>query len=99
MYHESMDAWTVARHADVVELMRGAKTFSSELGMGELMSGRLIPGKEAYSDTIDLGDSLRFVIASDPPDHTKLRRLVSAPFGVREVAPMEERLRALCEQL
>jgi cytochrome P450 len=99
MYHESMDAWTIARHADVVELMRGAKTFSSELGMGELMSGRLSPGKEAYSDTIDLGDSLRFVIASDPPDHTKLRRLVSAPFGVREVAPMEGPLRELCERL
>ncbi len=100
MYHESMDAWTVARHADVVELMRGAKTFSSELGMGELMSGRLVPGKDpSYSDAIDLGDSLRFVIASDPPDHTKLRRLVSAPFGVREVAPMEGPLRELCERL
>ena len=100
MYHESMDAWTVARHADVLELMRAAKTFSSELGMGELMSGRLVPGKEpSYSEAIDLGDSLRFVIASDPPDHTKLRRLVSAPFGVREVAPMEPRLRELCERL
>jgi cytochrome P450 len=97
MYHESMDAWTVARHADVVALMREAKTFSSELGMNELVSGRLMPGREAI--TMDLGDSLRFVIASDPPDHTKLRRLVSAPFGVREVAPMEPWLRELCERL
>jgi cytochrome P450 len=98
MYHESMDAWTIARHADVQALMRDAKTFSSELGMGELMSGRLLPGKEpAYE--MDLGDSLRFVIAADPPDHTKLRRLVSAPFGIREVAPMEPALRALCEEL
>jgi cytochrome P450 len=98
MYHESMDAWTVARHADVVALMREARTFSSELGMGELMSGRLIPGQEPPYQ-VDLGESLRFVIAADPPDHTKLRRLVSAPFGGREVAPMEERLRALCERL
>jgi cytochrome P450 len=98
MYHESMDAWTIARHADVQTLMREAKTFSSELGMGELLSGRLLPGKEpAYQ--VDLGDSLRFVIAADPPDHTKLRRLVSAPFGIREVAPMEASLRELCEKL
>ena len=98
-YHESMDAWTIARHADVVELMRGTRTFSSALGMGELMSGRLVPGREPAYQQVDLGDSMRFVIASDPPDHTKLRRLVSAPFGVREVAPMEPQLRVLCERL
>jgi cytochrome P450 len=98
-YHESMDAWTIARHADVLALMREAKTFSSELGMNELVSGRLMPGRRDDAFPIALDDSLRFVIASDPPDHTKLRRLVSAPFGVREVAPMEARLRDLCEQL
>jgi cytochrome P450 len=98
-YQPSMDAWTVARHADVVALMREAKTFSSELGMNELVSGRLLPGRKEAEFPIDFGDSMRFVIAADPPDHTKLRRLVSAPFGVREVAPMEAWLRELCERL
>lgn len=97
-YHPSMDAWTVARHADVVEVMRDAKTFSSELGMGELLSGRLIPGQEPFPMTEAMGP-MRLVIAADPPDHTKLRRLVSAPFGPREVGPLEPRVRSLCETL
>lgn len=98
-YHPSMDAWTVARHADVVAVMRDARTFSSELGMGELMSGRIRPGDPERPRMDDMAGPMRMVISSDPPDHTKLRRLVSAPFGPREVAPMEPRIRALCEQL
>lgn len=47
----------------------------------------------------DALQSMRFVIAADPPDHTKLRRLVSAPFGPREIGPLEPRVRSLCESL
>jgi cytochrome P450 len=98
-YQPAMDAWTVARHADVVEVLRDARTFSSELGMGELISGRLVPGQESQ---ISFGEALgpmRLVIAADPPDHTKLRRLVSAPFAAREMAALEPRIRALCAEL
>jgi cytochrome P450 len=98
-FHESMDAWTVARHRDVVEVMRDARTFSSELGMGELMSGRVRPEDPVRPGMGDMAGPLRMVIAADPPDHTKLRRLVSAPFGPREVAPLEPRIRDLCERL
>ena len=97
-HHESMNAWTVALHADVMALMRDAKTFSSELGMGELISGRLYPDREEFSFELS-SDPIRMVITADPPDHTKLRRLTSAPFGPREVAPLEPRLRALSESL
>ena len=97
-YHASMDAWTVARHSDVVEVMRDARTFSSELGMGELMSGRVRPGDPDRMSIDNIGPT-RMVISADPPDHTKLRRMVSAPFGPREVAPLEARIRDLCEQL
>ena len=98
-YHESMEAWTVACHRDVVDVMRDARTFSSELGMGELMSGRVRPGDPVRPDMTEMAGPMRMVIAADPPDHTKLRRLVSAPFGPREVAPLEARIRDLCEQL
>lgn len=100
-YVPSLDVWTVARHVDVVEVLRDAKTFSSQLGVGELMSGRLVPGQApmpSMSNTETL-DSLRLVIAADPPDHTRLRRLVSMPFSAREIAPLESRLRALAEGL
>jgi cytochrome P450 len=98
-YVPSMDVWTVARHADVVEVLRDARTFSSELGMGELMSGRLVPGQSSLPEMPGAMESMRLVIAADPPDHTKLRRLVSAPFAGREMAALEPRVRALTESL
>ncbi len=98
-HHESLDVWTVARHADVTEVLRGAKTFSSALGMGELMAGRLDPRQPELPRMTEMMGPLRIVIAADPPDHTKLRRLISAPFGAREVVYLEPRIRMLCEEL
>ena len=97
-HHPSMDAWTIARHRDVVEVMRDARRFSSALGMGELMAGRIRPD-DPVRPTADFAGAVRMVIAADPPDHTTLRRLVSAPFGPREVAKLEPRIRSLCESL
>ena len=99
MHHESLDVWTVARHEDVQAVLRAAKTFSSALGMGELMAGRLDPRQPELPRMTEMMGPLRIVIATDPPDHTKLRRLSSAPFGAREVVYLEPRIQHLCDQL
>jgi len=98
-YVESFDVWTVARHPDVVAVLRDAKTFSSALGMGELMAGRLDPRQPDLQRPAEMMGQLRIVIALDPPDHTKLRRLVSGPFAAREMAHLEPRIRGLCDEL
>ena len=41
----------------------------------------------------------RFLIGSDPPDHTTLRRLVNRPFHPNAIAAMEPRIRAICNEL
>src|SRR5207249_7076798 len=41
----------------------------------------------------------RFLIGSDPPDHTALRRLVNRPFHPRAIAAMEPRIREICTGL
>jgi cytochrome P450 len=96
-FHESLDMWTIARHADVLSVLRDARMFSSELGIGELMEGRLVPGQAPTERMPNYEGPMRLVIAADPPDHTRLRRLVSAPFGPREMAPLEGRLQELCD--
>jgi cytochrome P450 len=98
-HHPSLDVWTVARHADVVAVLRDARTFSSELGIGEMMAGRLVPGQAPTPHLGEYQGPMRLVIAADPPDHTRLRRLVSAPFGSREMAPREGAVQALCDEL
>ena len=42
---------------------------------------------------------VRFLLNSDPPDHTKLRRLVTKPFTPSGIASLEPRLRAICDEL
>ena len=41
----------------------------------------------------------RFLIGSDPPDHTRLRRLVNRPFHPAAIAELEPRIRAICTEL
>jgi cytochrome P450 len=45
------------------------------------------------------GDTTRSLISTDPPDHTKLRRLVSKPFQPSAIAAMEPRIRDITNQL
>jgi cytochrome P450 len=41
----------------------------------------------------------KFLIGSDPPDHTRLRRLVNKPFHPAAIAQLEPRIREISEQL
>jgi cytochrome P450 len=41
----------------------------------------------------------KFLIGSDPPDHTRLRRLVNRPFHPAAIAGLEPRIRAICDDL
>lgn len=102
-YLEDHDVWLVSRYDDVVRVLRDPETFSSREGMGGLlMTGRgrgpLARRGAAAPDLSGLIGS-RVLIASDPPDHTRLRRLVGRPFTPRAIAQWEPRVRTLCESL
>ena len=111
--HEIADGlWLVSSYNDVVTVLRGWDRFSSELGYGftrgEERSGRgmammsAMGAGNAMSDVGQVAQSfagLRILIASDPPDHTTLRRLLSKPFAPRAIAALEPRIRELCAGL
>ena len=67
-YVESLDCWAVSRYADVNHVLRTPKLFSSEILITTLL-GEMNPVPEALS-----------LISSDPPDHTRLRKLVNKAF-------------------
>ncbi|GAA2017875.1 cytochrome P450 [Catenulispora yoronensis] len=73
--------WGVFAHADVKRVLRDSDTFSSHLG------GTQIRDPETPED-------LRFVRAmmlnQDPPDQSRLRRVVAAAFTPRAVRQLEE---------
>lgn len=73
--------WGVFAHADVKRVLRDPQTFSSHLG------GTQIRDPET-------GEDLRFVRAmmlnQDPPEQSRLRRIVAAAFTPRAIRALEE---------
>ncbi len=85
-YNETLDFYALSRFADVDAAHRDPQTFSSAHGtVLEIM------GPEVQQ--------LEIMIFMDPPDHTRLRRLVSKAFTPRRIAVLEEDVRALCAEL
>jgi len=82
-YNESLDFYALSRFVDTDAAHRDAKTFSSAHGtLLELMA----------PDVVDAG----LMIFMDPPDHTRMRRLVSKAFTPRRMAMLEDEIRTLC---
>ncbi|TYK43860.1 cytochrome P450 [Actinomadura decatromicini] len=73
--------WAVFRHADVKHVLRSPDLFSSNLGATQIRDP-------------DTPEDLAFVRAmmlnQDPPDHSRLRRIVAAAFTPRAVRALEE---------
>jgi cytochrome P450 len=83
-YNEKLDFWALSRYADIDAAHRDPKTYSSAHStVLEYMS----------EEPLDSGGMMIF---TDPPEHTRLRRLVSRAFTPRRVAELEDGIRALC---
>ena len=102
VYDERHDLWLLTRHADVIHALHAPQVFSSAGGYGEFMSGRAGPGDasgRARALRFDDVMGSRVMIASDPPEHTLLRRVVSRPFTKRRIAEWERMARELAARL
>lgn len=71
--------WVLSRHAEVQAVSRDAGTFSSLDGPGLLGTSTESQG--------------RMLVTMDPPDHVRMRRLISAGFTPRMTARLEEQAR------
>lgn len=108
-YVEDLDFYVVTRYDDVHAVLKNPAVFSSHAGMGLLM-GSGAPGKlrdfmraRNPSGFGALGyealSAMRTLISSDPPDHTRLRRLVNKPFTPKAITSLAPRIRQICEEL
>ncbi len=93
------DLWVVPRFEDVWHIVRDPESYSSK-ALQALAVGAVSARTGARPDIRELDakmpDSL---IASDPPDHTRLRRLVSRPFTPRAINILAEEVRTICEDV
>ena len=83
--HEVGDGefWVLSRFDDVFAAARDTATYSSANGL-----------TTAPDDMASFGDEARPIVMMDPPEHTAMRRLVSRPMTPRQVAPVEDQVRA-----
>jgi cytochrome P450 len=86
--------WLVLRHADVESVLARPQLFSSALGATQIRD----PATPQALDYVR-----QMMLNMDPPDHSRLRRLLTRSFTRRSVALLEERIRghaqAICDQV
>lgn len=82
--------WAVFRHADVKHVLRTPEDFSSHLGATQIRD----PETPA-----DLAFVQAMMLNTDPPDHSRLRRIVAAAFTPRAVRALEETVEARAGEL
>jgi cytochrome P450 len=85
--NEGSGFWSVHRYGDIVAASRDAATFSS---------GRGVSFEEPTDEDMA---ARRTIIDTDPPEHTKLRKIVSGAFSQRAVAVYGHFITGLTEQV
>jgi cytochrome P450 len=84
---EGSGFWSVHRYADIVTASRDVATFSSDRGV-------------SFEEPTDEDMAARrTIIDTDPPEHTKLRKIVSGAFSQRAVTVYEHFITELTEQV
>ena len=94
-------AWLVTRYDDVLFVLKEGP-FSNDILGHKMQSGRLkLLGRFTYGDLFPrrfqaLG---RHILFTDPPDHMRLRALVSKAFTPRAVERLRDRIQGVCDEL
>ncbi|MGW4687056.1 cytochrome P450 family protein [Streptomyces sp. NPDC004244] len=87
-----LEAWLVTRYEDGLAALSDSRLSSDVRDAADQRLLQQLPETERDS-------MLSNMLRSDPPDHTRLRRLVSKAFTARRVAAMEPRIQALTDRL
>jgi len=81
--------WALLKHADVVDVSRRPELFSAE-------SGGVVLEDQAPEQ---LEQTKNMLLMMDPPRHTELRKRVYPHFRPRQIALIEDRVRAICLEI
>lgn len=76
--------WAVTRHDDIVKINRDAATFSSWRGTALLME---------FEDPQQIEEQRMMMLNLDPPEHTRLRKIVNKGFTPKHIRALSEMLR------
>lgn len=85
-------AWLVVRYDE-------ARSLLNDRRLSKDMQAAFASGATAVAEGLPGPAFARHMLAVDPPDHTRLRRLVSAAFSVRRIEGLRPRVQAIVDDL
>ena len=88
-WHASGPFWCATRHAEVMEISRRPRLFSSAHGT------QLFEIRDRLDGRSSLLETAPSIIRMDPPEHNRHRKLVIGAFTPRMIAALEPRVREL----
>ncbi|MFT7840267.1 cytochrome P450 [Saccharothrix sp. BKS2] len=94
-FPDGHQGWVVTGHDAVRQLLADTR-FSSRQDLGVLHVPYETPGMPAFTEPSPQVPGL--FIAMDPPDHTRLRRMLTGAFTVKRMKQLEERIAEVVER-
>ena len=88
--------WVVSRFEEARTLLADPTVHKSSAGMNEVSAKNRIDDAEARPFADDLNAHM---LATDPPDHTRLRRLVTKAFTARRIEQLRPRIEEITAEL
>ena len=86
----------VTRHSDCFAMLRDNRFSSSNRHEGGYEQFKELARQVGFADLFEMMD--RVMLFADPPDHTRLRRLVGKAFTQRAVEEMRQRIAAIVDE-
>ncbi len=87
-YDEKLGMWLVTRHEDIVALLRDPETFSDKHGYAAQYASGFFEEFKQILET-EGGGFFADAIKSDPPEHTRIRKLLDGAFSAHRVKTLE----------
>ncbi len=92
--------WAVSRYEDIQTVLRDHKRFSSRDFLPDASQDQNDPTSSDPSDTFGYAQHrVETLLEMDPPDHTRVRSLVSRAFTPRAVSRLEDRISRVTDNL
>jgi hypothetical protein len=95
---DAIGAWLFTRYDDIVPTFRNVCTYSNEGRLSKVVE--YLPAESrAHYKVLEEHFRAKSLIFSDPPDHTRLRALVTKVFNATRVEEMRPRITELIDKL
>jgi cytochrome P450 len=97
-WSESVGGWILTRYDDVLASFKDVSNYSNEGRLGR--AAEYLPAESRRQlETFEAHYRTKGLLHSDPPDHTRLRRLVLQAFSPRAIEAMRPRIQQIVDEL